>query len=157
MEFEGRIQRVLPVRSGTSQRGAWMALPFVFEYFETPDQRWSDKVLLETFDTNIMAQIGAYLKKGADGKAVVENGECVLLAELNCRIGFSHSVRQYDRQDGSRATINNVSIYKFEVLGGGVATGSQQTGQQETAAGQQPAAAQPAAEPAKVEDDDLPF
>ena len=157
MEFEGRIQRVLPVRSGTSQRGAWMALPFVFEYFETPDQRWSDKVLLETFDTNIMAQIGAYLKKGADGKAVVENGECVLLAELNCRIGFSHSVRQYDRQDGSRATINNVSIYKFEVLGGGVATGSQQTGQQETAAGQQPAAAQPAAEPAKVEEDDLPF
>ena len=141
MEFEGRIQRVLPVRSGTSQRGAWMALPFVFEYFETPDQRWSDKVLLETFDTNIMAQIGAYLKKGADGKAVVENGECVLLAELNCRIGFSHSVRQYDRQDGSRATINNVSIYKFEVLGEGVATGSQQTGQQ-------PAAAQPAAEPA---------
>ena len=157
MEFEGRIQRVLPVRSGTSQRGEWKALPFVFEYFETPDQRWSDKVLLETMDTNIMAQIGAYLKKGADGKAVVENGECVLLAELNCRIGFSHNVRQYDRQDGSRAIINNFSIYKFEVLGGGVATGSQQTGQQETAAGQQPAADQPAAQPAKVEEDDLPF
>lgn len=150
MEFEGRISRVLPVRSGTSQRGAWMALPFVFEYFETPDQRWSDKVLLETMDTNIMAQIGAHLKKGADGKAVVENGECVLLAELNCKVGFSHSVRQYDRQDGSRATINNVSVYKFEVLGEGVATGSQQTGQQ-------PAAAQPAAEPAKVKEDDLPF
>ena len=164
MEFEGRIQRVLPVRSGTSQRGEWKVLPFVFEYFETPDQRWSDKVLLETMDTNIMAQIGAYLKKGADGKAVVENGECVLLAELNCRIGFSHNVRQYDRQDGSRATINNVSVYKFDVLGGGVATGSQQTGQQATAAGQQateagqqPAATQTAAEPAKVEDDDLPF
>lgn len=157
MEFEGRIQRVLPVRSGTSQRGAWMALPFVFEYFETPDQRWSDKVLLETMDTNIMAQIGAYLKKGPDGKAVVENGECVLLAELNCKVGFSHSVRQYDRQDGSRATINNVSVYKFEVLGEGVATGSQQTGQQATASGQQPVAAQPAAEPAKVEEDDLPF
>ena len=163
MEFEGRISKVLPVRSGTSQRGAWMVLPFVFEYYETPDQRWSDKVLLETMDTNIMAQIGAFLKKGPDGKAVVENDECVLLAELNCRIGFSHNVRQYDRQDGSRATINNVSIYKFEVLGG-VATGSQQTGhqateagQQATTAGQQPAAAQPAAGPAKVEDDDLPF
>lgn len=157
MEFEGRIQRVLPIRSGTSQRGEWKALPFVFEYFETPDQRWSDKVLLETMDTNIMAQIGAYLKKGPDGKAVVENGECVLLAELNCKVGFSHSVRQYDRQDGSRATINNVSIYKFEVLGEGVAKGSQQTGQQATASGQQPVAAQPAAEPAKVEEDDLPF
>lgn len=157
MEFEGRISKVLPVRSGTSQRGDWKVLPFIFEYFETPDQRWSDKVLLETMDTNIMAQIGAYLKKGADGKAVVENGECVLLAELNCRIGFSHNVRTYDRQDGSRATINNVSVYKFEVLGEGVTTGSQQTGQQLAAAGQQPAAAQPAAEPAKVEDDDLPF
>ena len=145
-------------------RGDWKVLPFIFEYFETPDQRWSDKVLLETMDTNIMAQIGAYLKKGPDGKAVVENGECVLLAELNCRIGFSHNVRTYDRQDGSRATINNVSVYKFEVLGKGVATGSQQTGQQATAAGQQlaaagqqPTAAQLAAEPAKVEDDDLPF
>lgn len=164
MEFEGRIQRVLPVRSGTSQRGEWKVLPFVFEYFETPDQRWSDKVLLETMDTNIMAQIGAYLQKGPDGKAVVENGDCVLLAELNCRIGFSHNVRQYDRQDGSMATINNVSIYKFEVLSEGVAAGSQQTGQQATtagqqatAAGQQPAVAQPTAEPAKIEDDDLPF
>ena len=117
MEFEGRIQRVLPVRSGTSQRGEWKALPFVFEYFENQDQRWSDKVLLETFDTNIMAQIGAYLKKGADGKAVVENDECVMVAELKCKIGFSHSVRTFDRQDGTKATINDLRLYKFEVLG----------------------------------------
>ena len=114
MEVTGRILRVLPVRSGTSQRGEWKALPFVFEYFESGEQRWSDKVLLETFDTNIMAQIGAYLKKGQDGKAVVENGECVLLAEFKCKIGFSHSVRTYDKQDGTRATINDVRIYKFE-------------------------------------------
>ena len=154
MEFEGRIQRVLPVRSGTSQRGEWKVLPFVFEYFETPDQRWSDKVLLETMDTNIMAQIGAYLKKGADGKAVVENGECVLLAELKCKVGFSHSVRSYERQDGARVPINNISVYKFEVLGD-VATQSQQTEKQteKQVAAQAP---QPATEPAKVEDD-LPF
>ena len=74
MEFEGRIARVLPTRSGTSQRGVWKVLPFVFEYFETGDQRWPDRVLLETMDTNIMAQIGANLKKGNDGKAVDENG-----------------------------------------------------------------------------------
>ena len=117
MEFEGRISRVLPVRTGTSQRGEWKALPFVFEYFETEDQRWSDKVLLETFDTNIMAQIGAYLKKGADGKAVVENGECVLMYELKCRIGFSHSVRDFDKQDGTKGTSNNIRCYKFEIAG----------------------------------------
>ena len=110
MEFEGRIIRVLPVRSGTSQRGEWKDLPFVFEYFESGEQRWSDKVLLETFDTNIMAQIGAYLKKGADGKVVVENGECVLLGELKCKCGFSHNVRTFKRQDGTMATVNDLRL-----------------------------------------------
>ena len=155
MEFEGRIIRVLPVRSGTSQRGEWKALPFVFEYFESQDQRWSDKVLLETFDTNIMAQIGAYLKKGADGKAIVENGECVLLGELKCKCGFSHSVRTFDRQDGTKATVNDVRLYKFEVIAQGAAA--------------QPQAQQPAFQPQPQmpfgappqqgggETDDLPF
>ena len=149
MEFEGRIQRVLPVRSGTSQRGEWKALPFVFEYFESQDQRWSDKVLLETFDTNVMAQIGKYLKKGVDGKAVIENGECVLLGELKCKCGFSHSVRTFDRQDGTKATINEVRMYKFEVLVQGAAVPQQQT--------QQPAF-QPQPQPqGGGDDDDLPF
>mgnify|MGYP002515066253 CR=1 FL=1 len=128
MEFEGRIQRVLPVRSGTSQRGEWKALPFVFEYFESGEQRWSDKVLLETFDTNIMAQIGQYLKKGVDGKAVIENGECVMLGELKCKIGFSHSVRQYTKKDGTQGLLNNIWIYRFDVLRAAVI--QQQTGQQ---------------------------
>lgn len=149
MEFEGRIQRVLPVSSGTSQRGEWKKLPFVFEYFENGEQRWSDKVLLETFDTNVMAQIGKYLKKGADGKAVVENGECVLLGELKCKCGFSHSVRTFDRQDGTKATINEVRMYKFEMLAQGAAVPQQQT--------QQPAF-QPQPQPqGGGETDDLPF
>ena len=159
MEFEGRISRVLPVRSGTSQKGEWKVLPFVFEYFETVDQRWPDRVLLETMDTNIMAQIGAYLKKGADGKAVMENGECVLQYELKCRVGFSHSVRSFDKQDGTKMTINDVRCYKFEISG--------QQGQQ-TAAHQAPPQAQPTAaqapfppfQPQPAEGgqaDDLPF
>ena len=135
MEFEGRIQRVLPVRSGTSQRGEWKTLPFVFEYFESGEQRWSDKVLLETFDTNIMAQIGKYLKKGPDGKAVIENGECVLLCEVKCRCGFSHSVRTFDKQDGTKATINDLRLYKFELV---AAQQTQQPAQQQVAAPFQP-------------------
>ena len=131
MEFEGRIQRVLPARSGTGQNGnEWKRLPFVFEYFESGEQRWSDKVLLETFDTNIMAQIGKYLKKGPDGKAVVENGECVLLCELKCRCGFSHSVRTFDKQDGTKATINDLRLYKFELI---AAQQTQQAVQQQAA------------------------
>ena len=117
MEFEGKISRVLPVRSGTSSKGEWKVLPFVFEYFETGDQRWPDRVLLETMDTNIMAQIGAYLKKGADGKAVVVNDECVLMYELKCRVGFSHSVKTFDKQDGTKGTSNNIRCYKFEIAG----------------------------------------
>jgi len=124
---------VLPAKSGTGQNGnEWKRLPFVFEYFESGDQRWSDKVLLETFDANIMAQIGKYLKKGQDGKAVVENGECVLLADLKCKVGFSHSVRTFDRQDGTKATINDIRMYKFEIKG--VQTQQQQTQQQQAAA-----------------------
>ena len=153
MEFEGRIQRVLPVRSGTSQRGEWKALPFVFEYFENGEQRWSDKVLLETFDSNIMAQIGRYLKKGQDGKVVIENGECVLLAELKCKCGFSHSVRSFDRNDGTRATVNEIRLYKFEVLAGAAEQPQQQ-----------PQAPQPFAPQPQVpfptdgeQTDDLPF
>ena len=130
MEFEGRIQRVLPARSGTSQRGEWKTLPFVFEYFENGEQRWSDKVLLVTFDTNIMAQIGKYVKKGTAGKAVVEHGECVLLCELKCRCGFSHSVRTFDKQDGTKATINDVRLYKFEIV---AAQQTQQSAQQQAA------------------------
>lgn len=157
MEFEGRIQRVLPVRSGTSQRGEWKILPFVFEYFESQDQRWSDKVKLETMDTNIMAQIGAYLKKGADGKAVVENGECVMVAELKCKCGFSHNVKDVTRNDGSgTATINEVKLYKFEVLVQGAAVTQQHTQQQ---AFQQPQQQQMpfVAQQQGGETDDLPF
>lgn len=158
MEFDGRISRVLPVRSGTSQKGEWKVLPFVFEYFETEDQRWPDRVLLETMDTTIMAQIGAYLKKGTDGKVVVENGECVLMYELKCRIGFSHGVREFDKQDGTKATINNIRCYKFEIAG--------QQGQQHGQQGHQqppiPAAPATAAapfppQPTTGEIDDLPF
>jgi len=163
MEFEGRISRVLPARSGISQRGEWKALPFVFEYFESGDQRWPDRVLLETFDTNIMAQIGAYLKKGTDGKAVVENDECVLLYELKCRIGFSHSVRSFDRQDGTKATVNDVRCYKFEIIG---QQGQQPSAQAAPPQGQlaaAPAMPTPAPFPPQVDAngnqtyDDLPF
>lgn len=162
MEVQGRIMRVLPVRSGVSQRGEWKVLPFVFEFFEKDDQRWSDKVLLETMDTNIMAQIGAYLKKGQDGKAVVENSECVLLAEFKCKIGFSHSVRTFDKQDGTKATINDLRIYKFEPVN---AQQPQQhvqqpaPQQQQTAFGQQAGAPFPPQVDANGNPtyDDLPF
>lgn len=171
MEFEGRIQRVLPVRSGTSQRGEWKTLPFVFEYFENAEQRWSDKVLLETFDTNIMAQIGVYLQKGQDGKAVYENGEARLLGEIKCRVGFSHSVRSGNRQDGTSFCVNDVRLYKFEILTGvqqrpafnnAGTTATPQQAPQYAQQAQGPiqgggALGLPNSQPANTETDDLPF
>ena len=153
MEFEGRIIRVLPTRSGTSQRGEWKALPFVFAYYENASQRWEDKVLLETFDTNVMAQIAQYCEVGADKKVVMENGSVKLkLFDIKCKCGFSHNVKDVTRKDGSgTATINEMRCYKLEIAGQSHA--------------QQPAPqAQPAYQPqppfppqTPATDDDLPF
>jgi hypothetical protein len=56
MEFEGRVRKILPLRSGTSKStgNEWKALPFIFEYFENETDRYADSVLLETFDTNVI-------------------------------------------------------------------------------------------------------
>ena len=91
---------------------------------------------------------GKYLKKGADGKAVVENDECVLLGELKCKCGFSHNVKEVTRRDGSgTATINEIRCYKLEIIG----QPQQQLQQQPTA----PPA--PAVMPIPADTDDLPF
>lgn len=90
MEFQGRIAKLLPIRQGVSQRtgNPWKAQPFVFEYFETPDQRWSDKVLLETYDAKVIEQ----LKEG-----------------MEVRCGFSHNIREYEGR-----TYNEMRVYKIE-------------------------------------------
>ena len=120
MEFEGRIIRVLPVRSGTSQNGnEWKRLPFVFAYYESGEQRWEDRVLLETWDTTWMALIGQFCVKGADGKVVVENGSVKLnVLDIKCRCGFSHGVKDVNRKDGSGViTMNELKCYKLEIAG----------------------------------------
>lgn len=155
MEFEGRIIRVLPTRSGTSQRGEWKALPFVFAYYENPDQRWEDKVLLETFDTNVMAQIAQYCEVGADKKVVVENGSVKLkVLDIKCRCGFSHNVKDIERKDGSgTATINEMRCYKLEIVGQSQV--QQPAPQAQPAYQPQPQVPFPPQTPAT--DDDLPF
>lgn len=149
MEFEGRISKVLPVRSGTSVRGEWKTLPFVFEYFENDDQRWSDKVLLETMDPAIMGQIGAYVVRGADHKGIVENGCMKLKAEIKCRCGFAHSVREWTDKDGKTSHLNQVRLYKFDILSENVAAPQ--------AIQQAPPIQSPQPQPAAQEEDDLPF
>ena len=54
MEFKGRIMKVLPVTSGTSQNNnEWKKQEFVFEYFEQQTDRYSDKVCLSIMNDRI--------------------------------------------------------------------------------------------------------
>lgn len=139
MEFTGRVSKILPVRSGTSARtgNEWKALPFVFEYFENPSDRYADSVLLETFDSKVIENI----KEG-----------------MEVRCGFGHKVRTYQK-DGRDVTINELRLYKIESV-----RAAQQPPQaaNAAAAGNQPTpqanAPQSQQKPAEEDpNDDLPF
>lgn len=92
MEFTGRVKKLLPIRSGVSQRtnNEWKALPFIFEYHEHETDRYADTVLLETFDTNLIDN----LKEG-----------------MEIRCGFGHHTREYDGK-----TYNEIRPYKIEIV-----------------------------------------
>ena len=129
MEFQGRIKKVLPLRSGTSQRGDWQALPFIFEFFEHETDRYADSVVLETFDTKVIKN----LKEGM---------------EVVC--GFGHRTREYEGK-----TYNELRLYKIESVKK-AAVAQQQTQQ---AAAQPAPSPQPSPQPQNQEGggDDLPF
>ena len=154
MDFEGRITSVLPVRSGTSQNGnEWKRLPFVFAYYENGEQRWEDRVLLETSDTNLMAQIAQYCEIGQDGKVIVENGSVKMkVLDIKCKCGFSHSVKDVTKRDGSgTVTMNDLRCYKLEIQTAANAPGTVAQPQQP----QQPQA--PFPPQTEGGHDDLPF
>ena len=135
MEFTGRVKAILPKRSGTSARtgNEWVALPFIFEYFEHETDRYADRVVLETFDTKVIENI----KEG-----------------MEVRCGFSHNVREYDGK-----TYNEVRLYKIECVsaankpaGGANASGVSDNGD--------PAVIGPQSQQKQAEEeqnDDLPF
>lgn len=129
MEYQGRIRKVLPVRTGTSQRTGnnWKCLPFVFEYFENETDRWPDSVVLETFDEKVINS----LKEG-----------------MEVRCGFGHRAKEYDGK-----TFNELRLYKIESV-----KGSEQPAQQPQPqpASEQPAA-QHQQQQAQEQPDDLPF
>lgn len=84
---------MFPTTSGTSKNGNdWEKQEFVFEYFEHPTDRYSDKVLLSVMNDRIQA----YALKEGD----------------NVRCGFSHSVREYNGR-----FFNEIRLYKLDKLG----------------------------------------
>ena len=90
MTLKGRICKVFPVQQGTSAAGnKWAKQDFIFEYFEHPTDRYTDKVLLSVMNDRI---------KEYD----IHEGDEV-------RIGFGHRVREYNGRH-----FNEVSMYHFE-------------------------------------------
>ena len=152
MEFQGRIAKVLPIRQGVSQRtgNEWKSLPFIFEYFEHDSDRYADSVLLETFDTKVIDN----LKEG-----------------MEVRCGFGHKTREFTKQDGTTAVINDLRLYKIESVRKSQNQIAQQANVQAVA--QQPTTQQQAAhaapfppqvdqygnpvQPINPDDDGLPF
>ena len=138
MEFEGQIIKVLPKRSGTSERtgNQWETQGFVFEYKEHDTDPWHDRVYLETFDTNIMAN----LVEGAIAK-----------------IGFRHKTEDYNGR-----TYNRVQMNSFVLIGKSMdstAASQQPAGGVSTSPATntpQPQQNAPSA-PANEQEDDLPF
>lgn len=94
MEFQGRIAKLLPIRQGVSQRtgNEWKSLPFIFEYFENPSDRYADSVMLETFDEKVINS----LQEG-----------------MEVRCGFGHRTREYTKDDKTMI-INDIRLYKIE-------------------------------------------
>lgn len=116
MEFQGRVKKILPLRSGVSQRtgNEWKSLPFVFEYHEHETDRYADSVVLETFDTNVIDN----LKEGM---------------EVIC--GFGHKAKPIAKQDGTQTTINEIRLYKIESIKGAQAAQQAPQGANASAAG----------------------
>lgn len=135
MEFQGRIAKLLPIRQGVSQRtgNEWKSLPFIFEYFENPSDRYADSVMLETFDTNVIDN----LQEG-----------------MEVRCGFGHKTREYTK-DGKTMIINDIRLYKIESV-----RKAQQPApapQTQQAAAPFPPQVDANGNPIKEKDDDLPF
>lgn len=113
MEVTGRIIRLLKKQEGISERtgNKWTALSFVFEYFEKESDRYCDRVVLRTFDTNIMKQLGEFMVKGSDGKAVLENNEYKLTQQVEATCVFGHNI-----YEGKEQPYNVLCLFKMEVL-----------------------------------------
>lgn len=89
MQFQGRIYKLFPIQTGTSQRGEWTKQDFIFEYFEQPTDRYADRVLLSVMNDRI---------KEYD----LHEGDEVI-------IGFGHNTREYQGR-----YFNDVRLYHFE-------------------------------------------
>lgn len=96
MKLTGIISEILPERSGISQRSGqeWKQFPFIFDFYDDDNQRYADRILLETWSTTDLATI----------KQAHEN-------QLKVTLKIGHGVR---RTDDGRA-FNDLRLYNVEL------------------------------------------
>lgn len=129
MEYSGRILRVFPTSSGANQQGnTWKRQEFIFEYFERPEDRYCDRVLLSIMNERI------------DTFDIHEGDEV--------KIGFGHSVREWNGK-----WYNEMRVYRLEKI----SHAPQSEPEPETTEAPQPATSPIIEQPNTEEEDDLPF
>ena len=159
MEITGRVINVLPKRSGTSTRtgNAWETLPFIFEYFRNDQQTFADKVVLETFDTSVIAAFEKHMIRDADGNPKAnENGHILLDQAINCAVEIGHRIRIHEGR-----TFNDVRLMSFRAINGQQQNRQAATNAADTVSAQpyqpQPQNPFPPQQTQEGGDDDLPF
>ena len=162
MEFVGQIKKILTPREGVSERtgNEWKTIGAVPK--KLGDQLWAQ--FLEACNTFFEARNAATAGTRNEEKENLKQKRNIIaqLKEyMKVRIGFGHKTREITRKDGTKTIINEVTLYKFELLDGAAHHPEAQTAQTAAVDNQQanqPAEAQKAADgEQKDKKDDLPF
>lgn len=105
MDVKGRIVEVLEQKSGISQQtgNEYRTQEFVLEYFERETDRYSDRVVLQTFDSMVMEK----LKPGVE-----------------CRVVFGHVVDKYNGRYYNRLRLHRFELLKDESVAASQAVGA---------------------------------
>lgn len=90
MDFKGNIYKIIGTTTGTKSDGSqWIRQEFIFEYFERPEDRYSDKVVLSIMNDRIK--------------------EYDLHENDKVTVGFSHSIREYQGR-----YYNDLRVYRIQ-------------------------------------------
>ena len=113
MEYTGRISRLFEPRKGISMRTGqpWKALPFIFEFFESEEDKYTSFVKLETLNTDIMAKIAKFVAKDEDGKAIIKDGCMDMTRSIEVKCNIRLNIRIY-----KDTVYNEIVLRDMEVL-----------------------------------------
>ena len=113
MELTGRISRLFEPRKGISKRTGqpWKALPFIFEFFDSEEDKYASFAKLETLNTDIMAKIAKFVAKDEDGKAIIKDGCMDMTKSIEVKCNIRLNIRVY-----KDTVYNEIVLRDMEVL-----------------------------------------